>query len=88
MYCGQANLELGYLIIAESMLQRSLTYPEIEMDTHRLLALVYRDQGHFSQACEMYLKVLNSNPSHECAFEVAQLFAYQNEFDRALIYFT
>ena len=48
MYCGQANLELGYLIIAESMLQRSLTYPEIEMDTHRLLALVYRDQGHFS----------------------------------------
>ena len=48
MYCGQANLELGYLIIAESMLQRSVTYPEIEIDTHRLLALVYRDQGHFS----------------------------------------
>ena len=35
MYCGIANLKLGYLIIAEQMFEKCLVHPEISTDAKR-----------------------------------------------------
>ena len=33
LYCGESNYNLGYLIIAEQMLNKSITYPEIKNES-------------------------------------------------------
>ena len=35
LHCGEANLKLGYLLIAEQMLQKCMPFPEIQGDAQR-----------------------------------------------------
>ena len=77
MYCGEANYNLGYLIIAEQMLKKSLVYPEIKNQAQRILACVYKEQGHFDLAQEMYANALHDEPDHKLAFELGSLHAQQ-----------
>ena len=46
--CAKANFKLGYLIFAESLLQKCFKYkhqPDVIFDAHWLLGQVYRNQG-------------------------------------------
>lgn len=90
LYCGIANLKLGYLIIAEQMFEKCLVHPELISDAKRWMALLYKEQGHFQRACEMYKQSLAGaqKPDHAISFELAQLYALQSQYDQALKYFT
>jgi tetratricopeptide (TPR) repeat protein len=64
LLCGKANLELGYLIIAENLLHRCFQYKDdvqLTLMAHDLLGKCYREQGHFDQACDHYEKVIKSD---------------------------
>lgn len=46
--CAKANFKLGYLIFAETLLQKCFKYkdqPDVIFDAHWLLGQVYRNQG-------------------------------------------
>jgi hypothetical protein len=45
LYCAIANLNLGYLIIAEQLLKRCLVEPEIDAEAQKQMAKVYKEQG-------------------------------------------
>lgn len=75
VFCGIANLKTGYLIIAEQMLQKALAFPEVKAEAQAALAKVYKEQGQFTQAVDMYDQTLAADPTHEVAFELGQLLA-------------
>jgi tetratricopeptide (TPR) repeat protein len=95
LFCGQANLELGYLIIAENVLKRCFQYPEdtaLQLQAHNLLGKCYREQGHFDKACQCYEQVIRNDEAdtgliHTVSFDLGQIYAQQQVYDKALIYF-
>lgn len=58
LYCGIANLNLKYMIIAEQMFLRCMVEPDIVSEAQRHLALVYGEQGHLEKSAEMYKAAL------------------------------
>jgi Tfp pilus assembly protein PilF len=70
LYCAIANLNLGYLIIAEQLLKKCLVEPEIASEAQKQMAMVYKEQGKVDQACEMYKRALENSKDHSISFEL------------------
>ena len=95
LLCAKANLELGYLIIAENLLGRCFQYKDdfdLNLQARNLLGRSYREQGQYDKACEEYEKVIKNDDAsteliHSVAFDLGQIYAQQQIYDKALIYF-
>jgi tetratricopeptide (TPR) repeat protein len=51
---GQANLNLGYLIVAESMFTKCLQFPETQVKALKMLGSVYKAQDNVEKAIEFF----------------------------------
>ena len=52
-----------------------MSEPEIVYDAQKHLAAVYREQGHYEKACEMYKSAFMQLRDHNTSFELAQIYA-------------
>ena len=43
LYCGQANFNLGYLLIAQNMLEKCLVCPDNQIEAKRHLAKTFKE---------------------------------------------
>jgi len=55
------------------MLEKCMVHPELLSEAKRWMALVYKEQGNFPRACEMYKQSLAEaqKPDHAISFELA-----------------
>jgi tetratricopeptide (TPR) repeat protein len=67
---GNANLNLGYLIIAESMFKQCLSIPHLYSEALKQLGNVYKAQDDVEKAIEHYRLAFEEDNDYLTAFEI------------------
>ena len=86
--CGEANLNLGYLIIAQTMFERCAAYPDFEPMATRQLGYTYVRQDEPEKAIQAFRRSLELDTEPLVAAEVGKLYAKKGELTQALDFFT
>ena len=86
--CGEANLNLGYLIIAQNMFEKCALFPEYEPVARRQLGYTYTRQDEPEKAIQAFRRSLELDTTPLVAAEVGKLYAKKGELTQALDFFT
>ena len=86
--CGEANLNLGYLIIAQTMFEKCALFPEYEPMAKRQLGYTYSRQDEPEKAIQAFRRSLELDTLPLVASEVGKLYSKKGELTQALDFFT
>ena len=71
--CGEANLALGYLIIAEQMFSKCISFLGYEAKSLNQIAAIAEVQGDTEKAVKLYIESLEHQNDWKVAYQVGLL---------------